>query len=131
MTERHDPFIARIGDGTPSRWSDGERGRIAFYSLFNEVSENDRRLTSGVAVLEPRTGALNPHRHAQPEIYVILEGAGILTLGEHEYPVLPGNVVYLKGSIRHGIRNEASVELRLFYVLAADGFDDVEYDFHA
>lgn len=129
MTETRDPLVARIGEGEPGVWDDAQRGRISFFSLFNEAASSGRKLTSGLAVLEPRTGFLRPHRHVQPEVYFIISGEGIVTLGEQEMTLGPNHAVYIPSNARHGARNEGEEELRIFYVLAADSFDAVEYHF--
>ena len=52
-------------------------------------------------------------RHAQPEIYYMLAGHGVVILEGEE----------------HGVRNTGTGILRLLYAFAADSFAEVETEF--
>lgn len=86
-------------------------------------------MSAGLAELAPRGGRLAPHRHAQPEIYYIVEGAGIVTVAGVETPVAAGAAVFIPGDAEHGIRNDGDSALRFFYVFPVDRFSDVVYRF--
>jgi quercetin dioxygenase-like cupin family protein len=84
-------------------------------------------LTAGVALLAPN-GRLCAHHHPQPEVYVILESAGVVTIDGVAADVAAGTTVFIPGSVVHAIEAGES-ELRFAYVLAADAFADVTYVF--
>jgi quercetin dioxygenase-like cupin family protein len=52
-----------------------------------------------------------------------------VTLDGDEHTVSEGSAVFIPGGLPHGVRNTGPSVLRIFYVLAADGMGDVEYDF--
>ena len=105
-----------------TRWDD-ERGRVAFRTVA--AGEG---LTVGVARLAPGD-ALHEHRHAQAEVYVVLDGAGVVSVDGTTRKLDAGAVLHIPGGALHSFRNTGDVELRFAYVLAADSFDDVEYEF--
>ena len=103
-------------------WDD-ERGRVSWRTVA--AGEG---LTAGLARIAPGE-ALQEHRHAQAEVYVVLEGAGVVTVDGKTRKVDAGAVLHIPGGALHSCENTGDVELRIAYVLAADSFADVEYDF--
>src|SRR5690606_5396657 len=123
------PVVARIRPDLKSVWSDDLRGDLSFFKLFSgDVTATDT-MSVGIAELDPRGGVLRPHRHAEPEVYFIIEGTGVVTLGVEEKVSSTGEAVFIPGNHRHGIRNDSDHALRLLYILAADRLEDVEYRF--
>jgi quercetin dioxygenase-like cupin family protein len=100
-----------------------ERGRV----LWQTLAEGEG-LTLGVARLPPGE-ELHEHRHEQSEVYLVLEGAGVVTVDGEARDVAEGAAVFIPGNALHSCRNDGDVELRFAYVLAADSFADVEYVF--
>ena len=79
--------------------------------------------------LMPEGEGLKLHRHAQPEIYYVAEGAGAVTIDGVETAVYAGCAVFIPGDAEHGVCNAADTVLRIFYVFPADRFSDVIYRF--
>jgi mannose-6-phosphate isomerase-like protein (cupin superfamily) len=50
-----------------------------------------------------------PHEHEQPELWYIIEGEAMVTLGEEEHAVSAGDLVRLNPWVRHGLRSDSSV----------------------
>ena len=86
-------------------------------------------MCSGIAVCQPRTGSLCPHRHTQAEIYYIISGKGIVQINGREYEVEGGSSVFIPGDAEHGIFNKGEEELRWFYVFPTGAFSDIVYRF--
>src|SRR3954451_13568144 len=105
-----------------------ERGCVRWKTLLSADRTPSETFTLGIASLAPGD-ALREHRHAQPELYLVLDGTGEVVLDGAAHPVVAGTAVYIPGNARHGIRNSGATVLRLAYVLAADSFVDVEYVF--
>ena len=79
--------------------------------------------------LAPSEAALSAHRHAQPEVYLVLAGEGSVRVGSGASRVRAGSAVFVPGDAVHSCENTGVSDLRLAYVLAADSFEDVEYVF--
>jgi mannose-6-phosphate isomerase-like protein (cupin superfamily) len=105
-----------------------ERGTVQWRTLVSGGRTPSRALTAGTARIGAG-GSLRPHRHAQAEIYRILQGAGRVTINGRQREVGPGTTVFIPGDAVHGIQCAGDVELRFTYVLAADRFEDVAYIF--
>jgi mannose-6-phosphate isomerase-like protein (cupin superfamily) len=119
----------RSDGGEPTDgWDDPVHGTVSWRTLFSgDVTDTDT-LTCGVGTLQAQ-GWLGLHRHANAEVYFVLEGAGIVTLAGVEHQVKAGAAVSIPADVEHGIRNAGDATLRMFYCLAADSFSDVEYCF--
>jgi quercetin dioxygenase-like cupin family protein len=112
----------------PTEGWDDDRGRLSWATLFSADRTPTEALTLGLATVPPG-GFLAPHRHDPAEIYVVVAGRGILTLGRDEREVETGTAVFVPGDVRHGIRAAGTDPLRFLYAFAVDGFDQVEYRF--
>ena len=117
----------REWEGWPAELID-ERGRVRWKTLLSADRTPSETFTLGIASFAPGDG-LHEHRHAQAEVYLVLDGTGEVALEGDLHRVAAGAAVFIPGNARHGIRNTGSTELRLAYVLAADAFADVEYVF--
>ncbi len=84
------------------------------------------QLTSGVCEIEPG-GKLDLHRHPPLELYHFLAGSGVVTLGDEEHRVGPGDTISIPGNCPHAIRNDGTTLLKLFYVFPVDSFSEVVY----
>ncbi len=104
------------------------RGRAKWKTLFSAGTTPTDALTLGIAYLAPGE-ALAEHHHQQPEVYFVLEGAGIVTLEGEPRDLTPGTGVFIPGGARHSVASTGDVDLRIAYALAADSFDDVTYVF--
>ncbi len=105
-----------------------ERGCVQWKTLISRGLTPTDALTAGVARIGPGA-SLRSHHHEPAEIYVILEGAGVVTISGTASDVGPGVTVFIPGDAVHSIENCGDTELRFAYVLAADSFDDVQYAF--
>ena len=93
--------------------------------ISSDITASDS-LTMGYSEIMP--GAkFSRHRHAQPEVYYILEGSGSVEIEGQSYPVQPGTAVFLPGNALHTLINTGAGPLRLVYTFPVDSFADVEY----
>jgi quercetin dioxygenase-like cupin family protein len=74
------------------------------------------------------------HSHAPAEIYYLIQGVALLQLDDAEHLLGTGSAVFIPGGTEHGLTNVGTTPVgttpvRLFYMLAAESFDEVEYTF--
>ncbi len=63
-----------------------------------------------------------PHRHVPEQVYVIIQGSGVMTVGSKERKVGVGDLVYIPSNTMHSIINDGARPLA--YISAATpGFD--------
>jgi quercetin dioxygenase-like cupin family protein len=105
-----------------------ERGDVRWKTLISAGLTRSDSLTLGVARLSPGE-TLRAHRHEQAEAYLVLDGAGVVTIDGSAHAVGPGAGVFIAGNAVHSVESTGQTELRVAYVLAADAFEDVEYVF--
>ena len=78
----------------------------------------------------PPGQSIPPHYHPDfEEIYYILSGYGIMTIGEEHKEISRGDVVYIPARASHTLLNTASVPLRFITVtvnLSSNEKDDVQ-----
>ncbi|KAF3394426.1 Dimethlysulfonioproprionate lyase DddW [Penicillium rolfsii] len=104
-------------------------GILTWHTLISQPTTPTSDLSAGIAVCPPRTGHLCAHRHAQAEIYHILEGQGEVTIDGVVSKVETGSTVFIPGDAEHGIVNTGTGDLRWFYVFPTGAFGDVVYRF--
>lgn len=104
------------------------RGRVSWKTLFSHGRTNTDSLTVGMAIVHPND-ALYPHHHSPSEIYFILHGEGVVTLGEQEHVVHAADAVFIPANLRHGIANRSDADVIFLYAFAEHSFDGIEYHF--
>ena len=105
-----------------------ERGSVRWKTLISAGLTGSESLTLGVARLSPGE-TLPAHRHEQAEVYLVLDGAGIVTIDGSAHAVGPGAGVFIAGDVVHSVESTGQTELRVAFVFAADAFEDVQYVF--
>lgn len=123
--------VARESEREWESWPEDEaveRGRVTWKTLFSRGRTATEALTLGIARIRPGE-PLREHRHAQPEIYLVLGGVATVVVENEEYRVEAGAAIFIPGNALHGCRNGETSELRLAYVFPTDSFEDVEYIF--
>lgn len=104
----------------------GEDRGVYWRTLTSADRTPTTEITCGVCEIEPGC-ELPLHRHPPLEIYYIMEGSGIVTLGSERRAVRPGTTISIPGNSPHGIRNDGQTTLRLFYAFPAASYSDIEY----
>ena len=120
--------IVRHSDEATEQFTNPAHGRLKWRTLLSKGLTASDTMTCGVTVLRPGDW-LAPHRHKPAEIYFLLAGRGVVTLGDKEVDAAAGDTIFIPGMMRHGVRQAGDATLRLFYVFAVDAFADVEYLF--
>lgn len=107
-----------------------ERGNVWWKTLISSGATESSALTLGVARLPPGA-VLREHRHEQAEVYLVLEGSGVLTIDGSTRRVDAGAGVFIPGNAAHAIECSGDADLLFAYAFAADAIEDVEYVFGA
>lgn len=90
---------------------------ITSYLLASPRTCHAEHLTTTLAVIEPG-GEQRIHSHRPEQIYFILEGSGVMTVGIETQKVGPGDCVFIPSGQPHGLKNDGDVTLRYFSVAA-------------
>ena len=122
------PVIVQESDCALETWSSGPPTGVTWRTLISGDRTESSSLTCGIAELTPDSSP-RLHRHAEPELYYVLEGEGELTIDGSVSAVRAGTTAFIPGDTDHMLRNTGTQNLRLLYVFAADAFGDIEYDF--
>ena len=125
------PIVSREADREWETWGEEDiprKGLVFWKTLISRGVTRSQGLTLGVASLPPG-GALREHRHTQEEVYLVLEGSGLVRVGAEELAVEAGSAVFVPGDAPHSCENTGTSDLRVAYVFPADSFDEVEYVF--
>ena len=127
---RPEPYVIHEEKCAIESWEDATRGEVQWRTLLSADRTPTTSMTFGVAEIKPgRRAALRGHRHAQPEIYYILSGRGVVTIDRQEHFVRAGTAVFIPGHAEHAFRNTDAKPLRFVYVFPVDSFDKVKYEF--
>lgn len=119
VIHRDDCPIERFGGGSPVTWR----------TLISADRTPTEKISCGLTDIPADESGRHyvRHRHAEPEVYYILAGEGLVLIDGTEYPVREGTAVFVPGNAVHGMKNTGTETLSLFYVFPADSFSDVEY----
>ena len=91
------------------------------YLLASPRTSQARHLTTTLVQIEP--GGEQPiHRHTPEQVYFVLEGSGLMTVGAETQDVGAGDCIFVPSDTPHGIRNQRQEVLRYFSA-AAPAFD--------
>lgn len=94
----------------------GGEKKILFNRAFDAEDFKGPWNFADYAVLPPGA-SIGIHTHgANEELYLVLEGQGIMHLDGREFLVKPGTLVLNKPGGTHGLRNEGPHDLKIFVV---------------
>jgi len=91
---------------------------ITSYLLASPRTTSAEHLTTTLAVIQPG-GEQRLHSHPPEQIYFILEGRGLMTVGGETQRVGPGDCVFIPSGQQHGLKNDGDVTLRYFSAAAS------------
>jgi len=92
------------------------RDGVVSYLLVSRRTGGAERLAVTLVEMEPG-GIQKPHAHEPEQMYYILEGTGMMTVGGERKPVGPGDCVYYPSRAVHSLENTGGAVLR--YLSAA------------
>src|ERR1043166_6353574 len=94
---------------------------IPSYLLASPRTCPAEHLTTTLAVIEPG-GEQRLHSHRPEQVYFVLEGSGLMTVGGETQRVGPGDCVFIPTGLPHGLKNDGATILRYFSA-AAPAYD--------
>lgn len=84
--------------------------------LIDRTTSEITQCSLAEETLPPRC-AVTPHRHRQiEEIYYIVSGRGLMTVGDESREVGPGDAVYIPSGNRHTLENTGTDPIKLILV---------------
>jgi quercetin dioxygenase-like cupin family protein len=84
-------------------------GRTRWKTLLSADRTPTNAMTVGITEIEPgQDNEIFLHRHAQPEVYTILAGHGVVQISGEEYALQPGSLVFIPGDAPHGCATPAT-----------------------
>lgn len=90
---------------------------ITSYLLASPRTSAAEHLTTSVVEIKPG-GSQRIHSHVPEQIYYILEGTGLMAVGDEKAPVGPGDCIFIPSETPHGLVNDGQVLLRYFSAAA-------------
>lgn len=120
------PFAVAATEAPVEAWGPEPLVTWRTHTSADRTDSND--LTTGVCTIAAG-GELGRHRHAQPEVYHYLSGAGRMQVNDEVFDVVAGTTVFVPGHAWHHTVNTGDEDLRLFYCFAADSFADIRYHY--
>lgn len=90
---------------------------ITSHLLASSRTCNAEYLTTTLAVLQPG-GEQRLHSHRPEQVYFIVEGSGLMSVGGETQRVTAGDCVFIPSGQPHGLKNDGEVILRYFSAAA-------------
>ena len=114
---------SRLGDVAAYITKDGSEIRELLHPSTHAV----RNQSLAEAVIPPETTTLrHRHRHSE-EIYHVMQGRGVMTLGDAQFVIEPGDSILIAPGTAHCVSNDGEVPLRILCCCApAYAHDDTE-----
>jgi quercetin dioxygenase-like cupin family protein len=108
----------------------GVFGGVTWRTLISADRTPTSALTAGLACVPAgESGPAGEHRHPVAELYFVLAGRGVLSVGGVEHELRAGDAVSIPPDVWHVARNTGRDGLRILYVFATSSFADVVYTF--
>ena len=107
-----------------------ERSPVRWKDLIGRERGASQAISLGVAEIPPGA-TLARHRHAAPEVYYLIAGAGRVEVDGQGYDVAAGAAVFIPGGAEHAFANTGDSPIMFVYVFPVDAFADLVYEFSA
>ena len=113
-----------------------ERAQVITTAHGSEIRPLIDRTSSGITQCSlaeeilPPGHSVTPHHHRQlEEIYYIVAGRGVMTVGSEHHEVGPGDAVFIPRKHRHSLENTGTEPMRIVLVCGpAFSHDDEIFD---
>jgi mannose-6-phosphate isomerase-like protein (cupin superfamily) len=79
----------------------------------------------------PAGGAVFPHEHPTHEFYFVMSGRGVMTIGDEEQAIAPGDLVYIPPDTVHSLRPSGAGAIHCFcFAVATKDAGAIDYTTH-
>ena len=120
-------FVNNLKSASDQEWSSTEKyPGVRWKFLIDADFMGSSGLSLGFAEIAPG-GDLTLHYHSPSEIYVVTSGKGILNKSGELEEIKKGDVVYITGNAKHGLKNNGKDTLKFYWIFPTDRFSEVEY----
>ena len=75
-------------------------------------------VSMGVVILQPGA-ALRQHTHKAEDAMIVIEGKGLMLVGDQEIPIEEGMALLAPANTLHGLKNNSDKPLRIVYTWPA------------
>jgi len=120
-------FVKNLKSVSEQEWSTTEKyPGVRWKFLIDADFMGSSGLSVGFAEIAPG-GDLTLHYHSPAEIYVVTGGNGILNKSGELEEIKKGDVVYIEGNAKHGLKNVGTEILEFYWIFPTNTFSEVEY----
>jgi len=121
---RFKPYIlTRCDEVQPYRTRDGSLIR----ELMHPEVHGNQQVSVAEATIEPGAGTDLHIHHTSEEIYFVIQGAGIMTLGDEVFAIGRGDTVCINPKQPHRVENTGNLPLKILCCCAPSySHDDTE-----
>jgi len=88
-----------------------KRDRIRSYLLVAESTIGAKHITTSLVEMEPG-GIQKPHHHKTEQCYTIIEGQGIMKVGDESAEVKAGDTIFIPSNSVHSLINTGGTSLK-------------------
>jgi mannose-6-phosphate isomerase-like protein (cupin superfamily) len=107
------PDILRIADTPAERFASGRETR----RLAGVAGLPTTRFAMGHSTLDPG-GSIPEHQHPNEEVYVVLSGSGLISVGDERQDVAEGCCVFIPPDAPHFLQNTGNGEMTVLWIYA-------------
>ena len=120
-------FVNNLETVSSQEWTSTEKyPGVRWKFLIDKDFNGSTGLSLGYAEIAPG-GDLTLHYHSPDEIYVIINGEGILNKSGDLEKIKKGDVVYIGRNEKHALKNDGKETLEFYWIFPTDRFSEVEY----
>jgi mannose-6-phosphate isomerase-like protein (cupin superfamily) len=117
MRQETEPLtFLSIADAPVERFASGRETR----RLAGVAGLPATHFAMGHSTLDPG-GAIPEHQHPNEEVYVILSGSGLMSVGNEQREVAEGCCVFIPPDAPHALRNTGAATMTVLWVYAPAG----------
>lgn len=84
------------------------------HELMHPEVHGNQKLSFARAVIAPGSATLLHMHTTSEEIYHVVQGAGMMTLGDEQFPIAAGDTVCISPQLSHRVENTGGVPLIIY-----------------